>query len=180
MRMMKRLTIGFILLLFVALAAGTERALAQEGFEVVTGKDFDRALPKDFYLEGNAIPTQKRNAALLMTPSGQRLIVALLDTAEYSAQVQQKYMGMIINEGPVVVCGKNLGVGSFGIGMEMPAAPRAADADFFLYDQAGKEVSQCAVKKDTKLQHPMPLQVVLQGEKNAILYLGRYRVELTP
>ena len=178
--MKKRLAIGSIVLLFVALAAGANLAYAQKAFEIVTGKAFDSALPKDFYLEGNAIPTEKRNAALLMSPSGHRLVAALIDTAGYSSQVQEKYMGLIINEGPVVVCGKALGVGSFGIGMKRPSEQSNADADFFLYDQAGNKVSQCAAKKDKDLQHPMPLQVVLKGEKTALLYLGRYVVEIKP
>jgi hypothetical protein len=178
--MTKRLTICSMLLLFVTLGVGTELALAQKAFEVVTGQEFDKALPRDFYLEGNAIPTEKRNAALLMTPAGHRLVVALIDTAGYTSQVQEKYMGMVINEGPVVVCGKQLGVGSYGFGMKMPPQQSNADADFFLYDQAGRKVSQCASKKDTKLQHPTPLQIVLEGEKTAILYLGRYMVPFKP
>jgi methionine-rich copper-binding protein CopC len=167
-------------LLFAVLAAAPEFARAQKGFEVVTGNDFNRALPKDFYLEGNAIPTEKRNAALLMSPTGHRLVVALVDTAGYTSQVQQKYEGMLINEGPVVVCGKQLGVGSFGFGMKMPSPQSAADAEFILYNQAGKEVSRCAAKKDNKMKHPVPLQVVLQGEKTADLYLGRYEVTIKP
>ena len=41
---------------------------AQGGFELVTGKPFDSAFVKDFYLEGNSIPTEKRNAALVRRP----------------------------------------------------------------------------------------------------------------
>ncbi len=178
--MRNRLTISSFMLVLIAFAAGAQWAHAQKGFEVVTGKSFDRAVPKDFYLEGEAIPTEKRNAALLTVPSGHRLVVALLDTAGYSSQVQEKYMGMLINEGPVVICGKQLGVGSFGMGMKMPPAESDADADFFLYNQAGQKVCQCAAKKDKELKHPVPLQVVLKGEKTAILYLGRYGVEIKP
>jgi hypothetical protein len=178
--MKRKLTIGSIVLIFMALAVGADLAYAQKGFQAVTGKELDKAIPKDFYLEGNSIPTEKRNAALLITPAGHRLVVALIDTTGYSSQVQEKYMGMLINEGPVVVCGKQLGVGSFGMGMKMPPQQSNADADFFLYDQAGRKVTQCSVKKDEKLQHPTPLQVVLEGEKTALLYLGRYAVAFKP
>lgn len=172
------------IVLFVICCAGliatSIPAFGQEAFSVVTGKTFDGALPGQFYLEGNAIPTEKRNAALLTTPSGKRFLTALLDTSGYSSQVQTKYLGMFINEGPVTVCGKPLGVGSFGFGMKRPAESSSADATFFVYDQAGQEVSHCSVKKDNELKRPAPLQIALKGEKTAVLYLGRYVVEITP
>jgi len=131
-------------------------------------------------LEGNAIPTQKRNAALLTTPAGKRLIVALLDTSGYSSQVQEKYLGMLINEGPVTVCGKSLGVGSFGFGLKTPAGQGAADATFLLYDQSGKEMMQCSAQRDARLERPTPLQIVLNGGSSATLSLGRYQVVFKP
>jgi hypothetical protein len=176
----KRSLASLFVLCCVALIATSGRAYAQGAFSVVTGKTFDGALPAQFYLEGNAIPTEKRNAALLTTPSGQRLLMALLDTSGYSSQVQTKYLGMIINEGHLMVCGKELGIGSFGFGMKKAAEPSNADATFYLYNQAGKEVSQCSVKKDMQIQRPMPLQIVLKGGKTALLYLGRYVVEFKP
>ncbi|HET7841952.1 MAG TPA: hypothetical protein VFM21_10120 [Terriglobia bacterium] len=176
----KRLHSILFVICCLALMAGSVPVYGQEAFSVVTGKTFEGALPGQFYLEGNAIPTEKRNAALLTTPSGHRFLTALLDTSGYSSQVQTKYMGMMINEGPLMVCGKSLGVGSFGFGMKRPAESSSADATFFLYDQAGKEVSQCSVKKDSELKRPVPLQTVLKGEKTALLYFGRYFVEIKP
>ena len=180
MLMRNRLSITSIMLVLMAFAAGAQWAHAQKGFEVVTGKSFDQAVPKDFYLEGTTIPTEKRNAALLMTPSGHRLVVALLDTAGYSSRVQEKYTGMLINEGPVVICGKQLGVGSYGMGLKTPPPQSDANADFFLYNQAGQKVCRCSVKKDNELKRPTPLQVVLKGENEAILYLNRYGVPIKP
>ena len=84
-------------LMAAVLAVWPSAARAQGGFELVSGKAFDSAVPKDFYLEGNAIPTQKRNAALLKTPAGGRVVFALIDTTGYSSQIQQKYEGMIIS-----------------------------------------------------------------------------------
>lgn len=178
--MKKRLFASLFALCCVALIASSNRAYAQKAFEVVTGKTFDGALPGQFYLEGNAIPTEKRNAALVMSPSGHRFVLALLDTSGYSSQVQTKYMGMIINEGHLTVCGKELGIGSFGFGMKKPAEMSDKDATFFVYDQAGKEVCHCSAKKDKDIKRPVPLQIVLQGESTALLYLGRYVVEIKP
>lgn len=102
--------------LTVVSGALCQMALAQNKFEVLTGKAFDSAVPKDFYLEGNAIPTEKRNAVLVKTPAGARAVFALIDTAGYSANIVTKYVGMIVTEGDLTVCGHKLTVGSYGFG----------------------------------------------------------------
>lgn len=177
--MKNRLTLIGLVLLLPSLAATAQVARAQGSFQLVTGKEFNSALPKDFYLEGNAIPTQKRNAVLVKTPAGAQLLLALLDTSGYSSQVQEKYLGMLINAGSVSVCGEQLGVGSYGFGLIKPAGHTDANATFVLYDQAGKKVCECTSEKDSQLQRPSPLQVKTSGGE-ATLYLGRYRVDIKP
>ncbi len=149
---------------------------AQGTVEVVTGKAFDSAMVKDFYLEGSAIPTQKRNAALIKTSGAARVLFALIDTTGYSSQIQQKYEGMIISEGTFTICGQKLGVGSFGFGHTKPSATSNEDMTLYIYDQAGGKVAECSAKKDADLAQPNPLQVV-KGDP-AKLYLGRYAFEL--
>src|SRR5579863_6233644 len=102
---MKRSIVTACLLMLGMVIAGPQKANAQGSFETVTGKAFDAAVPKDIYLEGNAIPTEKRNAALIKSPKGARILFARIDTAGYSSQIKQKYIGMIISEGRVSVCG---------------------------------------------------------------------------
>jgi len=169
---------AWLVLAIVMLAAWTNEARAQGAFEQVTGKDFDKALPKDFYLEGNAIPTENRNAAMLKTPAGARVLFALIDTTGYSSQIRQKYIGMVIAEGKLSICGISVGVGSYGFGLDKPPATSNEDAKFFLYDQAGEKVSECASKKDSEIKQPKPLSVVLAKEAPAKLYLGRYALPL--
>ena len=67
---MRKLRVG-LWLAAVTVVSGSvcQSVLAQSKFEVVAGKAFDSAVPKDFYLEGNAIPTEKRNAVLVKTPA---------------------------------------------------------------------------------------------------------------
>src|ERR1017187_4541287 len=93
-------------ILAVLLGLTAASAVAQQKFEIVTGKAFDSALPKDFYLEGNAIPTAKRNAVLVHLPSGSRALFSLIETSGYSADIIAKYVGMIITEGDVSICGQ--------------------------------------------------------------------------
>src|SRR3972149_4344526 len=67
-RNLRKSRMVFLLFICGALAAfGSLPARAAGGFELVTGKGFDTALPRDSYHEGNAIPVQKRNAAVLKT-----------------------------------------------------------------------------------------------------------------
>ena len=161
--------------ILVGPAAG--RASAQHAFEIVTGKPFDSAMPKDFYLEGNAIPTAKRNATMLHLPSGARALFSLIDTSGYSADIIAKYVGMIITEGDVDICGQKVGVGSYGFGWTRPATGVDGPGKFFLYNQAGAKITECATPRDAKLKQPRPLQVVV-SQSTAKLYYGRHYVEL--
>jgi len=153
-------------------------ACAQGTFQQIFGKAFESAIPNDFYLEGNRFPVEKRNAALLKTPAGARLILALVDTTGYSSQVKQKYIGMVITEGKVSMCNVPLSVGSYGFGLEKPAPTSTEDAKFFLYNQAGQEVGECGAKKDSAVKQPKPLNIVLSKEAGARLYLNRYFLDL--
>jgi len=167
----------YVALMMVVLALGTQKGAAQGRFELVTGKEFEGAVPKDFYLEGNAIPTEKRNSTLLKTPSGSRALVGLIDTSGYSSQIQKKYIGMLITEGELSINGQQVGVGSYGFGLEMPVAGSSGDGKLRVYNQAGAQVAECAAAKDADLKQPRPLQVLL-GKAGARLYIERYWVEI--
>ena len=168
----------YVGLMMISLALGTQKAAAQGKFELVTGKEFEGAVPKDFYLEGNAIPTERRNTALLKTSSGSRVLVGLIDTTGYSSQVQKKYIGMLITEGELSINGQKVGVGSYGFGLEKPAASSSGDGKLMIYNQAGTQVAECAARKDAELKQPRPLQVVL-GKDGARLYIERYWAEIS-
>jgi hypothetical protein len=167
---------SFVWLLAVAalLVAWPNVARAESHLEIVTGKAFDNAVPKDFYLEGNAIPTEKGQATLLKTPSGARVLFALINTTGYSTRIQQKYIGMIITETKISVCGISLPVGSYGFGLDRPAPPSDADAKFHVYNQAGEKVGECASKKDAGIKPATPLQVIVRKGAPARLCLGLY------
>lgn len=153
-------------------------ALAQQKFTLITGKTFDSAMPKDVYLEGNAIPTQKRNAALVTTASGTRALFSLIDTSGYSADIIAKYIGMIITEGDLAICGQHVTVGSYGFGWMLPGTGVDAPGKFSLYNLAGRPVADCSTQRDTNLKQPRPLQVVVAQEGTARLYHGRHFIDL--
>lgn len=153
-------------------------ALAQGRFEVVTGKAFDSAIPKDFYLEGNAIPTEKRNAILVKTPAGKRAVFALIDTTGYAANVTAKYVGMIISEGDLTLCGHKITTGSYGFGWVLPGTGVNAPGRFALYNQAGEPVADCTAERQADLKQPRPLQVIVEAGGAARLYHGKHYIGL--
>jgi len=162
--------------ILLVLTAGS--AIAQSQFQLVTGKAFDSALPKDFYLEGNAIPTAKRNAAMVTLPSGARAVFSLLDTTGYASNIIEKYIGMIITEGDLTICGQKVTVGSYGFGWTQ--SPRGEDkpGTFSLYNQAGAKLAECSTPRDANVKVPRPLQVVVNADGTAALYHGRNSVSL--
>jgi hypothetical protein len=145
---------------------------------VLTGKAFDSAVPKDFYLEGNAIPTEKRNAVLVKTPAGARAVFALIDTAGYSANIVTKYVGMIVTEGDLTVCGHKLTVGSYGFGWTLPGTGVDAPGRFALYNQAGAPVADCVAQRHSDLKQPRPLQVIVAADGSTRLYHGKHYIQL--
>jgi hypothetical protein len=162
----------------VVSGAWCQSALAQNKFEVVTGKAFDSAVPKDFYLEGNAIPTEKRNAILVKTPAGARALFALIDTTGYAASITAKYVGMIVTEGDLTLCGHKVTVGSYGFGWILPATGVDAPGKFSLYNQAGAPLADCAAERQSDLKQPRPLQVIVAADGSARLYHGRNYIAL--
>jgi len=175
---MTKLCLSVSLSAILLLAASSNRAFAQHKFEVVTGKAFESAMPKDFYLEGNALPTEKRNAALIRLPSGARALFALVDTSGYSTDVSAKYAGMLITEGDVTLCGHTVSVGSYGFGWSHPAAGVEGGGTFSLYDQSGAKLNECATSRDAQIKQPRPLQVVIASDGSARLYYGRQNLDL--
>ncbi len=151
---------------------------AQPQFQVITGKPFDSALPRDFYLEGNAIPTAKLNATLAHLPSGERALFSLIDTTGYSSNIQAKYVGMIITEGDISVCGQKVTVGSYGFGWSRPASGVDQPGKFLLYNQAGSKLAECPTPRDAALKQPKPLNLIPRPDGTARLYYGRHYLEL--
>jgi hypothetical protein len=168
--MKKVLWCGVLVLGVVALAASVPApAFAQEPLE---GKAFDSAYVRDFYLEGNAIPTQKRNTVILKGADGKRMVFGLLDTTGYSAEIQQKYVGMLIVERKLTLGGAAIGAGAYGFGLDKPTPPEGA-GKLVLYDVGGAKVGEAAAQYDAALAQPMPLQFA-----NGRLYVGRHWVEV--
>ncbi len=155
--------------------AGSSIVRADDLSKQITGKEFDGAVVKDFYLEGNAIPTQKRNAALLACDCGKRALVGLLDTSGYSTEIQKKYTGMMILEKKTTVGTAMVPVGAYGFGVEKEGM---GAEKLIIYDVGGGKVAETEAKEDAGMKQPVPLQVVVAKDKPVELCLGRYCVDV--
>ena len=157
---------------------GASATAGDMGLVQVTGKDFDSGFVKDFYLEGNSIPTQKRNAVMLKCacPKGKRLVFSLLDTSGYGADIQQKYAGMALTEKKLTVGTLVLGVGAYGFGVKKGAAEGPVTVVF--YDIAGEKVGETTAEYDKDLKQPLPLSVAVEKDKPTRLYLGKNWLEI--
>ncbi len=158
-----------------ALAVAALVALAPvpaQAQEKLAGKAFDAAAVKDFYLEGNAIPAQKRNTVVLKGADGKRMVFGLLDTSGYSTDIQQKYAGMLILERKTLVGGTAVATGAYGFGLRKGTPPEGPGT-LVVYDVAGDKVGEAPAQWDAALARPVPLQVL-----NGRLYVGRHWVEI--
>jgi len=173
--MKKTLSSGVVAVAVAAsLAFASVPATAQ--VEKLEGKAFDSAYVRDFYLEGNSIPTQKRNTAMAKGADGKRLVFSLLDTTGYSTEIQQKYVGMLIFERAVTLGSAKVGTGAYGFGLKKPQPPEGAGT-LFVYDVGGAKVAETPASHDAQIARPVPLQVVTKDGKSR-LYAGRHWVEI--
>ena len=140
--------------------------------EKLAGKAFDAAAVTDFYLEGNAIPAQKRNTVVLKGADGKRMLFGLLDTSGYSTEIQQKYAGMLILERKTSLGGTAVAAGAYGFGLRKGTPPEGPGT-LVIYDVGGEKVGEAPAQWDAALARPVPLQVL-----NGRLYVGRHWVDI--
>jgi hypothetical protein len=173
---MKLVFSSFAVALVATATLSLAPAPAAAQLEKLEGKAFDGAYVREFYLEGNAIPTQKRNTVLVKGTDGKRLVFSLLDTTGYSADIQAKYFGMLIVERPVTLGTAKVAAGAYGFGLKKPQPPEGPGT-LFVYDVGGAKVAETPAAHDAQIEHPVPLQVVTKDGASR-LYLGRHWVEL--
>lgn len=143
---------------------------AQNGATVLTGAELTRVVPPGFYYQGQTAPTQMRNAAAARFGSKSYVIVGLVDTSGYSADIRARYEGFFITDSPITINGSRLGVGAYGFGS-------TNDGKLNILDLAGNEILSVSGTKDNQLKRPRPLMMLEAG--NVIrLYMGRYYVSI--
>jgi hypothetical protein len=160
----------------VALMMVSSLAFGQASVKVEKEDTLAKFLPATVFLDGENVPTQKRNAVLLMV-GDKKTVVSLIDTAGYSSAYQQKYSGVILTQGAVKIGDKTLQPGAYGFGETKTGEHDQAAVTIHVYDIGGKEVAQIPTEHEANMKGVRPVLVKTDGA-SAQLYLGPYHVAI--
>ncbi|MFN2533267.1 MAG: hypothetical protein ABR555_18440 [Pyrinomonadaceae bacterium] len=154
-------------IVFVCVIAATisQVALAQDQTAVLAGAELTRVVPPGFYFQGLSAPTQVRNSAAAKFGSSRYVVVGMVDTSGYAAEVRSKYEGFFLTDSPIKINGSELGVGAYGFGF-------TNGGKLNILDLAGKEILSVSTTKDSSLKRPRPLMMTKAGD-GIRLYSGR-------
>jgi hypothetical protein len=168
MKLRPGITAVLVVLFFASLITS---AAAQNSVTVLAGADLARVVPPGFYFQGLTAPTQMRNAAAARFGRERYVIVGMVDTAGYAADVRAKYEGFFITDSPVRINGKKLDTGAYGFGF-------TNDGKLNILDLGGKEILSVSTTRDTELKRPRPLMMTKSGD-DVRFYSGKDYVTIT-
>jgi len=136
----------------------------------LTGADLQRVVPSSFYFEGQAGPTQMRNAAAARLAVKSFVIAALVDTSGYSSDVRGRYEGFLITDTPIKLGSADLGTGAYGFGF-------SSDGKVNIYDVGGKQILSTESTKDDGLKGARPLMMTKAAD-GVRIYRGKLYVSV--
>jgi len=165
-----KIRMAFVLVV-LALCLSSFVATAQETATVLTGAELTRVVPTSFYFQGQNAPTQIRNSAAARFGTNRHVIVGMVDTSGYAADVRAKYEGFFITDSAIEINGKDLKTGAYGFGF-------SDDGNMHVLDLAAKEVLSTSTTKDSSLTRPRPLMMSRSGD-GVRVYSGRDYVTIT-
>ena len=145
---------------------------AQEPVAVLTSAELTRVVPSSFYYQGLTATTQMRNAAAARFGAKHYVVVGMVDTAGYAADVRAKYEGFFITDSPIKINGEKLAVGAYGFGF-------SDDGKMQISDLAGNEVLSTSTTKDDAMKRPRPL-MMSKVDEGVRLYSGKDYVTISP
>lgn len=165
----RQLPVWLLLLSFVC--SFTAYVIAQDQVAVLTGAELTRVVPPGFYFQGLTAPTQMRNSAAARFGANRYVIVGMVDTSGYAADVRAKYEGFFITDSAVEINNRDLGIGAYGFGF-------GNDGKMQILDLAGEQIFSVSTTKDSGLRRPRPLMMMKSGD-DVRLYSGRDYVTIS-
>ncbi|HJU92436.1 MAG TPA: hypothetical protein VJ656_05810 [Pyrinomonadaceae bacterium] len=149
----------------LALLAITASATAQDRATILTGAELTRVVPTGFYFQGLSAPTQMRNSAAARFGTARFVIVGLVDTSGYSADIREKYVGFLITDSEITLNGTSLPPGAYGFGY-------GTEGKLTVMDVGGKDLLSVDITNDKALRRPRPL--MMTADPGGVrLYNGR-------
>jgi hypothetical protein len=156
----------FTVAALIALVASVSlQALAQDRGKVLAGAELTRVVPAAFYFQGQSAPTQMRNSAAARFGANRHVIVGMVDTSGYSAEIRARYEGFFITDSNINVGGETLSTGAYGFGF-------SNDGKLNILDLAGNQILSVATTNDKDMRRPRPLMMSVDGA-GVRLYRGR-------
>ena len=153
------------MLLLAAMPASIGTVRAQGSSAVLADAEASKLVPAGFYFQGQSAPTQMRNSAVARLAKDRHVIAGLVDTAGYSSDVKEKYIGFLITDSPIMVGGRELTTGAYGFGF-------TSDGKINIFDVGGKQVLSAAIKRDESMKRPRPL-MMSKSSDGIRLYHGK-------
>jgi hypothetical protein len=132
---------------------------------VVPEEELPHIVPAGFYYEGQAAPTQMRNAAAVRIRDKKHVIVTLVDNSGYASEIRAKIEGFWATDVPVKIGGRSLAVGVYPFGVTLEGVLN-------IYDLAGTLRFSVKTVRDDGLRNPRPLAMVVAGDGIRV-YRGR-------
>jgi hypothetical protein len=163
-----------ISLLFFVFASLLAIQAAGQKITPVSEQRLKQLLPATVFIDGENVPTQERNAAMVALPNNKLFLASLIDTAGYSSAYQEKYSGVLLSQTGFTLGSKSFDPGAYAFG-------RKKDGDtvtLLIYNIGGDQLAQMATAKQDNLRPLKPLQIVVADDGSARLYLGPYYVAL--
>ena len=158
----------------VLLAVVASTQTAQNGITVVTETRLKQLLPASVFIDGENVPTQERNAALVQLSNGKVLLASLIDTAGYSSAYQEKYTGVLLSQTGFTIGSKALDAGAYAFGRKK----NGEAITLYIYSLGGEQLAEIATQKQDNLRPVKPLQVIVNSDGSARLYFGPSYVSL--
>lgn len=169
-----RISLAFLLLIVLVVPA----ALAQSKAPAVQPEaKMTKLLPATVFLDGENVPTQKRNSSLVELQDGKLLLATLVDTSGYSSAYQQKYSGVFESQAAFKLGDKQFSPGAYGFGRKKEGEGDDAKISLCVYDLGGNQLAQLPMEKNASLHPVKPLQIT--ADSNGVrFYLGPYYLAL--
>lgn len=164
-----RTRVSFLPLLLLGLLV--TYAAAQQ-ITPVSEQRLKQLLPATVFLDGENVPTQERNAAMVALPNRKVFIASLIDTAGYSSAYQEKYSGVLLSQTGFTLGSKSFEAGAYAFG-------RKKDGDnvtLLVYNLGGDQLAQITTAKQDNLRPVKPLQIIVADDGSARFYVGPYYV----
>jgi len=161
-----------VLTTLASLLLSFSAALVARAQVVLAGAELTRVVPSSFYFQGQSAPTQIRNSAAARFGTSRYVIVGMVDTSGYAADVRAKYEGFFITDSPITLNGSELAVGAYGFGF-------SNDGKLNILDLAGKELLSVSTTNDKSMKRPRPLMMTKAGDAIR-LYSGREYAVIRP